>query len=839
MTALFCIETDEFRLEWRELSRVRARREQSGLFRIRLLKHQATLSTDSWKASPTGPDHLFDSDIGPALFEETDYQIYLRALNNSQSVRMQHRDPLIVRHLTTQESGRVQHGVINFRGQAGQTTITICINSRPYAILELEVFPTKMDYQSDFRSLIADLQQHAQGLVWEYLRSTVHQAQTLGSRPANRLEWLLILRRILDSLDAAVRHISHSPSRRLDPDLRLQRPEQIRRVDAGLRRQIARASSSGNGVSFQGLFIPQRLNAATRTATLNTPEHRWLRLQLTDIQLKLAGLLTAATVAPDSERNRVILAEIQNFYHRIGLMLQTEPLQSADGPPDSIPISLQLLQAPGYREAFQCCQALRMGLAFEGDKLQLSIKELNTLYENWVLIAVLKVIRELAGQEDFNPQRLTLQNSGLTNTLARGREQTFRFQLDDDRRIEVVYNPQFQHQRAILIPQRPDVLIRLQQKHWPPVHIIVDAKYRIDDSPEYQRQFGSPGPPVDAINVLHRYRDAILESEPIAESSGGLRRAVVHAAAIFPADERICRSFRTSRLWQSLDRLGIGAIPALPHDLSLLREWLQRILKESGWEIARRIIPHSTTTRHTQLQQSSLRPALVQVLDQAEGQNRLNWIRQNQRCYVKMPKRPHRHFQISTVAFYCSQPMQHPPAIAWKADVLHTELVARSDIKTPWATRHNSKSPMILYHLGPVTRINSPLANTAPSQTSFRTDRWTTQLALDRASTAAEISLETEFEWQLYEALKARKVIFRLHLDLIRNDSEDIPRGRTWFRFHNSCAVRFDGANGFLQTTGTLQKFTTLEQILADVTTAVHTSDKSSNGDENASQNSA
>ena len=838
MTALFCIETGEFRLEWRELSRVWARREQLGLFRIRLLRHQTGLSADSWKASPSGPDRLFDSEIGPALFEETDYQIYLRALGDSQCIRMQHRDPLIVRHLTMQESGRVQHGVINFRGQVGQTTLTICIDGRPYAILELEVFPTKMDYQADFRSLIADLQQHARGLVWEYLRSTVHQAQTIASRPANRLEWLLILRGIVESLHAAVRYISHSPSRRLDPDLRLQRPEQIRRIDTGLRRQIARASSAGNGVLFQGLLIPQRLNAATRTATLNTPEHRWLRSQLTDIQLKLTQLSTAATVASDSDRNRVIVAELRNFRLRIGKMLQTEAMQNADGPADNQAISLQLLQAPGYREAFQCCHALRLGLAFEGDKLQLSIKELNALYENWVLIAVLKIIRELAGQEDQTPQRLILQNSGLSITLTRGREQTFRFKLDDDRRIEVVYNPQFKDQRAILIPQRPDVLLRLLQKHWPPVHIILDAKYRIDDSPEYQRQFGSPGPPIDAINVLHRYRDAILEAEPIAESSGGIRRAVVHAAAIFPASGQVCSSFRTSRLWQALDRLGIGAIPALPHDLSLLREWLQRILEESGWEIARRIIPHSTTTRKTQLQQSSVRPALVQVLDQSDGQSRLDWIRQTQRCYIRMPRRPHRHFQISTVAFYCSQPLQSPPAIAWKAEVLHTELVLRSDIITPWVTRHNSQAQMILYHLGPVTRISSPIVNISPSQTSFRTDRWTTQLALERASVAAEICLETEFEWELYEALKARNVRFRLHMDLIRNDSEDIPRGRTWFRFQNGDAVRFDGANGFLQMTGTLQRFTTLEQIVADEIAGRHTDDKGLNDVKNDQSNS-
>jgi predicted component of viral defense system (DUF524 family) len=816
MTALFFIETADFQLEWRELSRKRSRvsEGQFGLFRIRLLKHRTSLSGSSWKLSSIGSDRQFSSETGPALFEETDYQIYLRAIGSAKTVRLQHRDPLIVRHLAIQESGQVQHGVINFHSQAGQTAFTISVNGRPYAILELEVFPTKMDYQTDFKSLIADLQQHAQGVVWEYLRSTVHGARTVPARTSDRQEWLLILRGIIETLGAAVRYISSNPSRRLDSDQRLLRTERVRRVDSGLRRQIERASLGETDLSWLGHPIPERLRAASQTATLNTSEHRWLRWQLTGIQRKLAELSTIAVAAGESERGKTIVRELLEFRQQIGMMLKCEPLRCADARAGIAAVSMQLLQAPGYREAFQCCEALRLGLSLEGDTFRLSVKDLNALYENWVLIAVLQIIRELTGNRSQSPQRLVVQATGLSPTLARGREQTFRFQWDAGRRVEVVYNPQFQNPAAMLIPQRPDVLIRLIHDDWPPVQIILDAKYRIDTSPEYQRQFGCAGPPVDAINVLHRYRDAILECGGLNASPRGIRRAVVHAAAIFPGTAGVCHSFRDSRLWESLDRFGIGAIPALPHDLSLLREWLHKILRESGWEIAERVIPHSAITHHTQLKQSARNSALVQVLDSADGQRRFDWIRRNQKCYVRMPQRPHRHFQIGTVAFYCSPPLEQQPAIAWKAQVLQAEVVERSAIATPWTSRHAKHSSMILYHLGPVVRLDRPIANVDPSQTSFRSDRWTTQLALDRAVAAAEICLETESEWKLYEALKSRHVEFRLRLDLISRDPDDMPRGRTWFLLSPNHAVRFDGANGFLQVIGTMQRFTSLEAIV-------------------------
>ena len=44
------------------------------------------------------------------------------------------------------------------------------------------------------------------------------------------------------------------------------------------------------------------------------------------------------------------------------------------------------------------------------------------------------------------------------------------------------------------------------------------------------RQLGIPGSPADALNVLHRYRDAILSEEPAPNEARRLSRTVVYAA---------------------------------------------------------------------------------------------------------------------------------------------------------------------------------------------------------------------------------------------------------------------------------------------------------------------
>lgn len=816
MTTLFCIETECFRLEWRELSQRRSRSEVAALghFRLRLLQQRSQLSSASWKWGPDELRHVFDAETGPALFEETEYQIYLKAVGTAETVRLQHRDPLLVRHLSVQDEGAVQHGMLNFRGQIGLSSFTVMVNGKRYATLELEVFPTKLDYRSDFYGIVADLQQFARGLVWEYLKSTVHSARVQHSTPGTSVEWLLILKDTLSSLERGVRYISNAPIRRLDPERRFCRSDRVRRVDGNIRRQILHNAGVRQPKACDKIAVPERLEASTRTPTLNTPEHRWIRFQLQWIQQTLAQMCCSVANTPEDERQKATLEELTQFRQRIDGLMTAEPIAAADGAVDGGFSSLQLLQAAGYREIHQSCRILRMALAIEGDGLQLSIKELSLLYENWVLVAVLKIIGTMAGCEPTGP---LLQSSGLSLQLSRGREQIFRFMMAGSRRIEVIYNPQFQNQKAILIPQRPDILIRLLQDGWPPIQIIIDAKYRLDARPEYRQQFGSSGPPVDAINVLHRYRDAILESTVVDDIAPRLRRSIVHAAAVFPADAETCQRFRESRLWDSLDRLGIGAIPALPHDLTLLQEWLQRILRQSGWETADQVVSHAAEVHRARLKSDSRQSVLIHVLDPKNCEERFRWIRDHEKCYLRMPVRPHRHFHVNRVAFYCPRPLEKHPAIAWQAEVTSIDVVPRRELETPWASRFSEDTMMLVYRLGTVKRLARVIANSDSDQTSFRSDRWTTLLAIERAVTATEISLETDSEWQLYEGLKARGCQFRLRLDLIHREREELPRGRAWFVLDDHHAVRYDGANGFLQVVGATQRFLTLDAFFREL----------------------
>lgn len=802
MQDLFRIHTSLFSLDWRAASRTptvapSGTKFLDGYFRATPRSNDCILLTSSWKAWPAAVSADFQADRGPALFEESEYQIYARCKRPSDRITLVHRDPLIVSRLSQQENGSVLHGALNFRGQIGRSTFTVCINERPVLDLDLEVFPTKIDYETDYREILADLQQSVRGLAYEYLRSTFQFGKVAAIAKPTQLEWLLLLREVINVLQRAIQEIAHHPRRGLVRQSKVRRIEKIKKLNSALRSQIRRGQGRGMMLATAAGCVREQLTDSSAEPTLDTAEHRWLKRQLTEIQQELARISQTFNQEEQSTRRAAIVSEVATMERSLARMLTIEPIREANGDPPQGFASLALMSSPGYREAYQTCQLLNMGLRLEGDAFRVSVKDLNVLYEYWVFFAMVQILRQAYGDvEDFGTL-FRLQRSGLQVGLIQGRQQSIHFTTSRTSRITITYNPQFQNKDTTLVPQKPDILIRCEHHGWPQLQLICDAKYRIDTTEEYRSQFGIAGPPRDAINVLHRYRDAILEFDQIDSQGSRPKRSVVQAAALFPFREPREGEFRESRLWTSIERLGIGAIPALPSELGYLREWLLGAIQQGGWAMSDRIIPHAVAERAADWREAARAPVLVGVLDSANAQARFDWISRERLFYIPRPKKVHRHFRVASVALYCPRPMRKTPAIAYVADVQEVVELKRSEINTPWSARGPDDAVMLVYRLGTIRPIPRVLENTDGSQTSFRGERWTTRLALSRAMTASEIALETEPEWRLYEFLHSKQIKFELRLQDITGSVKDEPVGRATFRLSNGLSIRYDGANGF------------------------------------------
>lgn len=815
MPELFTIETDRVELNWAAPTRrlVPVGQDESNPGQLRITPRRSGLVFGAGTRRSSVPETVSTDPaevVGPRLFEETDYTIYARSKSSS-SLALEVRDPTLIAGINRADNGRVLHGIINFGSQVGLSEFTLTLDGRPEFTFAVEVFPSKLDYRSDYAQLLAEVQEILTGLALEYLRSTYNLGTSSRVKRSSHLEWLTLLRHIAAELDQAIAVIAHRPQRALSREPELTRAERVRRPDAAVRRAISRAGGTGPLIGLgNALQVRQQLPSSTPRPSLNTPEHRWLAAQLVAIRRRLADLRRRESHRAPSANRDATVRELDSLIALVARLSRSEPIAGAIGTPPSGFASLPLLRAPGYREAYRACLLLSLGLRIEGDAVRLALKDISKLYEYWCLLALLRTISEETHESTPAADLIEIRHEGVRVRLERGQQRSITYQISETRSVTVTYNPRYLTQ---ITPQQPDIVVAIEDRDWPAIHLILDAKYRLDATPQYVERYGSPGPPEDAINVLHRYRDAILALDDT--DATGPKRTVVQAAALFPFRETEQGRFEQTRLWHALERVGIGALPFLPTETEYVRLWLRANIRAGSWSLADRAIPHRSGIRAAALRASSAEPVLIGVLRTGDEMVHLQWIIEARTYYMPLFRSQSELRQYATkyVALYSPAILRSPGAITHCARVAGVEVLPRGQIETPWTTSRNADALYVMYRLEDMRRLPRPIINEDGARVS--THRWTTKLALDRGTKLTEILLETEAEWRLYETLTARGTEFRLSAGALRFSDGTLQPGRAWFVGPGGSA-QYRGAAGFLVRVTGAEMYIARPSVVAD-----------------------
>jgi hypothetical protein len=512
-------------------------------------------------------------ELGPVLYEDVTYHLWVDGTAVAPIVR--HRDPLFTRDITNRPERRVASGTFNLGRQVGVLPFTVSFGARSLNI-ELEVVPTKIDYATDYENLISEVAASVRGLALEYMRSTHRRGDRSHTR-ATEIEWLSSLRQQIGELQRAVVRINEQPFRHLLRDVCPTPNHKIRRLDSVARRAIMRGKGTGPVDDVPGLGPVRRvIDSVNAISTLDTPEHRWLRLQTGLVHQQLRSL----SAALESESRRASRAvgerrvaeqgEVAQLADNVERLLQTECLRLAESTPQPSPPSLTLLGAPGYRDAYRVLTGLRLGLAVSGSALKLQTKDIHELYELWCYLAIVELVAAHTDTERDTAQLVKHYKGALRIDIQAGKQSEIPLH-GNHRTFHIAYNRAYPGDTG---EQKPDIVIRVEEQGRPDLIIVLDAKYRVDATEQFRKMHGAPGPPIDAINALHRYRDAIVTKQ------SELYRPVVRGAALFPLTTEETQPYASgSKLYGSLTSLGIGALPFLPGNTSLVSGWIESMLR--------------------------------------------------------------------------------------------------------------------------------------------------------------------------------------------------------------------------------------------------------------------
>ncbi|MDP2306780.1 MAG: DUF2357 domain-containing protein [Pseudomonadota bacterium] len=699
--------------------------------------------------------------VGPRFFENTDYDVCAVARSSAMRVRVDHRDPSLLHRLREFKDGELHTGTLSFGSGVGLSRFVVLCDREPEFEVIVKVFPTKLDFETDREDMIEEIQRELGALALQWLGTTYGFGDVARGAPTD-LEWTLLLRHALSDLERGLQEVARHPRRALIREPQATAAHRIRRVDNAVRSILGRpCRGAAAGTLSSGHTVPRRLPAPIPTPTLDTPEHRWFARRVGLIRRRLAAVQAAeasrrASGARLNARGAAVNRELAAIAIRLSRISELAPLLAASGPPPAGFSSLQLMTATGYGLAYRACMRLDLALRIQNGVVQLAEKGMDRLYEYWAFLRVVRGVEAATGGSADGRELLGIESGGLQVRALEGRQTRVPIRTGRGARVGVSYNPEFNGRELTLVAQRPDILVSYEEPGWPSQCLVVDAKYRLDASPDHLKRVDQPAPPVDALNVLYRYRDAILEG---AQGDEGVKaiHTVVEAAAVYPYCPPDETAFRGSRLWGSLERFGVGAIPLLPGREAWLTEWLSRTLGRGSWSLADRALAHRSTIAAERHLRQANEVVLIGVVPRGHEVERLRWHTTTGRYFV--PYRDVARLPATRwVALYAAPPGGGRGRVEMFAPVLACLLTTRSEIVTPWLPSRSPGEQVILYELGQFASLKRPIENTDGRRLSSHI--WASYLSLMRARDLSELSLETVHEWRLRQQLLAEDIPF-------------------------------------------------------------------------------
>lgn len=514
-------------------------------------------------------EFLFDGEAVPgqdirheaAFFENTDYPVLVRGREGVSGLAVALNDRKSPGTCTLSSEGSVLYGSLNFRNQVGFTDFTISYKVRGAERrlkFMTEVLSYKLDYRGDLRTVIADIEQEYALLSASFLRDTYLAMRQRRGRTTS-LIWWQIFKACYAEIVRASKEIIGRPKRRLKAVPKFERAEKL----GTLPREL------------EGDYELNRQNPAHlyRTQELvlshDTIENRFLKYALNEMLRKFLTVkehIMTAMHLEDSEQIDVSLPEMER---ELRLLCNHGFFRGVGAFRGFTQESLVMKRASGYRAIFEKWLELRQGYELEDGMRKLEVKDIAELYEIWCFIKVKNIVGE------------TLQELGLgAEAMVRGRHVTREFipqlvyggsvsfinaggvelaSVGYNSEVEKAGRSAIRGTNTLTTVQRPDIVLRLSKEgEGLKYTYLFDAKYRIDD----ERLGGMDVPPEDAIDQMHRYRDAIYYT---AEGRDNLRKEVIAGYVLFPGRVR-AEAFDDYYYEQANRAVGIGAFPLRPSE---------------------------------------------------------------------------------------------------------------------------------------------------------------------------------------------------------------------------------------------------------------------------------
>lgn len=514
------------------------------------------------------------------FFDNADYPLWVEFKTNVREASFNSANRKVAESFKFHQKKQILSGFLNYGNEIGRSEIvinyTLVNGEREKFRFAFDVLSTKLNYHEHWREIISDIEREYRMLSIDFLKKTFHSFEiSETSSETHDLIWWQIFKSMREDFVESCKAILDRPRHRLKDRELYQRADKIKRFTPLLENEYARFKKD-----------PGHLYRTEVPAVNNdTYENRFLKYAVAAISAQHTALghkILANADLSDNRRKEIIedIEELDalnyhSFFRNVG------PFKGLTHE------SLILQQDTYYSNVYRTWLILQQSYSLNEGMHSLETKDIATLYEIWCYIQMKEIVRKQLGDgvEIDNSSRIEL-NGMFRYELGKGDRSRILFKKGDVELAELIYNPvqgksdnkeiNIDNLISRTVPQKPDIVLRLTKTEHDNMKLtyLFDAKYRIDGKDKNAVDV----PPEDAINQMHRYRDAIYYTE---HEGSGLKKEVIGGYILFPGNGEPSK-VQVARFYESIDEVNIGAFPLRPKDeenRKLLDKFISKLLK--------------------------------------------------------------------------------------------------------------------------------------------------------------------------------------------------------------------------------------------------------------------
>ena len=538
----------------------------------------------------------------PVLFETCEYQfaVEFNHLYDTSNGKLQ---PKVKHHLKSVGEGfkfypygrhsGILVGSIDFLNSPGKFSFAFEYRDEDNHVateqIEMYVASPKLDTKNDLRQITELINQEYENYVFDYLTLTFSSFSLVRAERNNNIIWLSIFKNVVDEYFRSVRFIMSRPNNKPVRKIYYSRPDRIRRWSP---QQEERYRDLGKDAEMHFFRYEQTEN------TINTRENRFVKYSLHVLGKKFREIFAeVSSIYKDMDKEE---RKALQGYNKLFKQLETASFFSKVGEFEGFRQESAILQQrSGYSQIYKAWLMLKNSLELVDGKTDIGMKKIWELYEIWCFLVMKRLIAKVLGLDLNDAEHIHENKSEMLNTMLKS-EMSHSVEFINSTNGDVIrleyqhtYNRSSKEFKTTTTEQRPDIVVTIKKTDGFVLTYLYDAKYRVqDDKNDGELDEGididlADYPLPDAINQMHRYRDAIYYAMKEDERPRG--KEIIGGYILFPGRTEGV-AIENRYFYKSIKQVNIGAFPLLPADeehkedivmCNLLEKHLEEILLDN------------------------------------------------------------------------------------------------------------------------------------------------------------------------------------------------------------------------------------------------------------------